>query len=119
MARVMIVDDSAADLRLMQSILEAGGHQVTSYQDATKVEEKVLTEQPSVVLLDIVMPARNGYEVLRGLRKDVRTKATRVIVVSSKSTETDVAWGKRQGADEYLVKPFTPEQLLATVRRFA
>jgi twitching motility two-component system response regulator PilH len=55
---------------------------------------------------------------LRGLRKDGRTKTTRVIVVSSKNQESDRLWGLRQGADEYLPKPFTPEQLLTAVRRF-
>ena len=71
-----------------------------------------------IVLLDIVMPKRNGFEALRGLRKDERTKQTRVVVVSSKSQESDRIWGIRQGADEYLPKPFTPEQLLTIVRRF-
>jgi twitching motility two-component system response regulator PilH len=65
------------------------------------------------------MPKRNGYEVLRGLRRDARTRQTRVVVVSSKNQESDRVWGLRQGADEYLPKPFTPEQLLAAVRRFA
>ncbi|MGH7302576.1 MAG: response regulator transcription factor, partial [Candidatus Rokuibacteriota bacterium] len=75
-------------------------------------------ERPDVVLLDIVMPKRNGFEALRGVRRDERTKQARVIVVSSKSQESDRIWGMRQGADEYLTKPFTAEQLLALVRRF-
>lgn len=119
MAKVMVVDDAAADLKLMQSILEAGGHQVVAYQDGQALEEKVAAEQPSVLLLDVVMPARNGYEVLRGLRKDARTKGTHVIIVSSKNTDSDVAWGRKQGADDYLPKPFTQEQLLAAVGRLA
>jgi len=64
------------------------------------------------------MPKRNGFEALRGLRRDERTKQTRVIVVSSKNQESDRIWGMRQGADQYRPKPFTPEQLLAIVRRF-
>lgn len=119
MARIMVVDDAAADLKLMQTILESGGHQVLAYQDGHQLEDRVAAEQPNVLLLDVVMPKRNGYEVLRGLRKDARTKATRVIIVSTKNTETDIAWGKQQGADDYLPKPFTPEQLLAVVRRVA
>jgi twitching motility two-component system response regulator PilH len=119
MAKVMVVDDAAADLKLMQTILESGGHQVISCQEGALLEDKVAAEQPTVLLLDLVMPTRNGYEVLRGLRKDVRTKGTRVIIVSSKNTETDIAWGKKQGADDYLPKPFTQEQLLAVVGRWA
>jgi len=65
------------------------------------------------------MPKRNGYEILRALRKDARTKTTPVVLVSSKNQESDRAWGKRQGADEYLGKPFTSDQLLTMVKRFA
>jgi CheY-like chemotaxis protein len=64
------------------------------------------------------MPVRNGYEILRALKKDERTRTTPVVVVSSKNQESDRVWGKRQGADEYVAKPFTAEQLLSAVRRF-
>src|SRR6266446_4203518 len=97
MGKVMVVDDAYSELQVMETILQ---------------------ERPDVVLLDIVMPKRNGFEVLRSLRKDERTKQTRVVVVSSKNQESDRVWGMRQGADEYLPKPFTSEQLLTIVRRF-
>src|SRR6266545_3595275 len=97
MGKVMVVDDAYSELQVM---------------------EKIVKERPDVVLLDIVMPKRNGFEVLRSLRKDERTKQTRVVVVSSKNQERDRVWGMRQGADEYLPKPFTSEQLLTIVRRF-
>jgi DNA-binding response OmpR family regulator len=103
----------------MESILGAAGHVVLTYPDGERLEDRVAAEQPDVVLLDIVMPKRNGYEVLRALRKDPRTRQTRVVVVSSKNQESDRLWGLRQGADDYLAKPFTREQLVATVRRFA
>ena len=119
MAKVIVVDDAVADLKLMQSILESGGHHVVPYTDGDGLEEKVAAERPDVVLLDIVMPKRNGYEALRSLKKDERTRRTPVVIVSSKNQESDIVWGKRQGADDYVPKPFTPEQLLAAVRRFA
>lgn len=119
MAKVMLVDDAYSELQLMESILGAAGHAVLSYPDGEGLEDRVAAEQPDVVLLDIVMPRRNGYEVLRGLRRDPRTRQTRVVVVSSKNQESDRLWGLRQGADDYLAKPFTREQLVATVRRFA
>jgi twitching motility two-component system response regulator PilH len=87
--------------------------------DGDALEDKLSTERPDVLLLDIVMPKRNGYEILRALRKDARTKTTPVVLVSSKNQESDRAWGKRQGADEYLGKPFTSDQLLTMVKRFA
>ncbi len=119
MGKVMVVDDAYSELQMMESILKSAGHQVVSYMDGEELEEKIVSEQPDVVLLDIVMPKRNGFDVLRTLRRDDRTKQTRVVVVSSKNQESDRVWGLRQGADDYLPKPFTPEQLLTAVRRFA
>jgi twitching motility two-component system response regulator PilH len=118
MAKVMVVDDAMSDLKLMESILRGAGYQVVSYRDGERLEEKVLAERPDVLLLDIVMPNRNGYDVLRSLKKDVVTKPTPVVLVTSKNQSSDETWGRRQGADDYLGKPFTPEQLLSTVRRF-
>jgi len=119
MAKVMLVDDAYSELKMMESILRSAGHQVVSYKDGDQLEEKMVTERPDVLFLDIVMPNRNGYEILRSLKRDERTKHTPVVLVSSKTQESDVVWGKRQGADEYLPKPFTPEDLLKIVGRFA
>ena len=118
MAKVMVVDDAYSELQVMETILRSVGHDVLTYLDGDQLEEKIVNERPDVVLLDIVMPKRNGFEVLRSLRRDERIKQTRVVVVSSKNQESDRVWGLRQGADEYLPKPFTPEQLLTVVRRF-
>ena len=119
MAKVMVVDDAYSELKLMESILRGAGHDVVTLIDGDALEDKVTAERPDVLLLDIVMPKRNGYEILRALRKDARTKTTPVVLVSSKNQESDRAWGKRQGADEYLGKPFTSDQLLTVVKRFA
>ena len=118
MAKVMVVDDAYSELQVMETILRSVGHDVLTYLDGEQLEEKIVKERPDVVLLDIVMPKRNGFEVLRSLRKDERTKQTRVVVVSSKNQESDRVWGMRQGADEYLAKPFTSDQLLSIVRQF-
>jgi twitching motility two-component system response regulator PilH len=118
MAKVMVVDDAHVELQVMEAILRSAGHDVLTYLDGDQLEEKIVRERPDVVLLDIVMPRRNGFEVLRSLRKDERTRETRVVFVSSKNQQSDRVWGMRQGADEYLPKPFTPEQLVTIVRRF-
>jgi len=118
MAKVMVVDDAHVELQVMEAILRSAGHDVLTYLDGDQLEEKIVRERPDVVLLDIVMPRRNGFEVLRSLRKDARTRETRVVFVSSKNQQSDRVWGMRQGADEYLPKPFTPEQLVTIVRRF-
>jgi twitching motility two-component system response regulator PilH len=117
-AKVMVVDDAVSELRLMESILKGAGHQVLSFVDGDQLEDKCTRERPDLVLLDIVMPKRNGYEILRSLKKDERTRALPVVLVSSKNQESDRVWGKRQGADDYLPKPFTADQLLNMVGRF-
>ena len=119
MAKVMVVDDAYSELKLMESILRGAGHQVVTLIDGEALEDKVTTERPDVLLLDIVMPKRNGYELLRSLKRDERTRALPVVLVSSKNQESDRVWGRRQGADDYLAKPFTSDQLLSTVGRFA
>lgn len=118
MPKVMVVDDAYSELQVMESILRSAGYEVVTYLDGDELEEKIVKERPDVVLLDVVMPKRNGFEALRGVRRDERTKQARIIVVSSKNQESDRVWGMRQGADEYLAKPFTSDQLLALVKRF-
>jgi twitching motility two-component system response regulator PilH len=118
MPKVMVVDDAYSELQVMETILRSAGYDVVTYLDGDQLEAKIVKEQPDVVLLDIVMPKRNGFEALRGVRRDERIKQARVIVVSSKNQESDRVWGKRQGADEYLGKPFTAEQLVTIVRQF-
>ena len=116
--KVMVVDDAQSELRMMESILRSAGLQVSAYGDGEGIEDKVAVERPDVLLLDIVMPNRNGYEILRALKKDERTKQTPVVIVTSRNQESDRVWSRQQGADEYVTKPFTPEQLLAVVRQF-
>ena len=118
MAKVMVVDDAHSELKLMESILRDAGHQVVTLPDGDALEDRVTIERPDVLLLDIVMPKRNGYELLRSLKRNVQTRATPVVLVSSKNQESDRAWGRRQGADEYLGKPFTSDQLVDMVGRF-
>ncbi len=119
MAKVMVVDDAYSELKLMESILRNAGHQVVSLIDGDALEDKVMAERPDILLLDIVLPKRNGFELLRSLKRNEQTKTTPIVLVSSKNQDSDKAWGKRQGADDYLPKPFTSDQLLTMVGRFA
>ena len=115
--KVLIVDDSPAQVKLMQGFLEHEGYQPVGLNDPLRVEETINTVRPSVILLDVVMPERNGFQVLRSLKKDPATRSLPVVLVSSKTQPSDVEWGKMQGADDYLTKPFTRQQLLASVNR--
>jgi CheY-like chemotaxis protein len=117
MAKIVAVDDSVADLKLEESILSGAGHRVSICLNGEGIEALVAAEQPDLILLDVVMPQRNGYEILRKLRRDDSSKHIPVCIISSKDAPTDIEWGKRQGANDYLPKPYTPETLLGVVTR--
>jgi DNA-binding response OmpR family regulator len=104
---------------MMESMLEPEGYRSVSINDATKVEETIDSEHPCIILLDVVMPERNGFQVCRDLKGHAEYGKIPVILVTSKSSASDKFWGQEQGADGYLTKPFTREDLLRAVRRFA
>jgi CheY-like chemotaxis protein len=115
MAKILAIDDSLAELKLITSILNSGPHNVLISVNGENAEEIAVREQPDLILLDVVMPLRSGYEILRKLRRDEQTKRIPVCMVSSKNATSDIEWAKRQGANEYLAKPYTPEALMSTV----
>ena len=117
--KVLIVDDSPSQVKLMQGFLEHEGYRPVGLNDPERVEEAIAVERPCVILLDVVMPKRNGFQVCRELKNHSDYNAIPVILVTSKNTESDKYWGQQQGADGYVTKPFTREELLRAVRRFA
>jgi len=102
----------------MQAVLEQAGYWSVAIHDPMRVEPTIDVERPSLLLLDVVMPQRNGFQVCRDLKADQNYRDIPVILVTSKDGDSDKFWAKQQGADGYVVKPFTPEQLLAEVKRF-
>jgi twitching motility two-component system response regulator PilH len=117
--KVLIVDDSPAQVKLMQGLLEHEGYQSYGLNDPLRVEETIASLHPSVILLDVVMPERNGFQVCRELKGRAEFQSIPVILVTSKDTASDKYWGEQQGADAYVTKPFTKDELLRAVRRFA
>jgi twitching motility two-component system response regulator PilH len=117
--KVLIVDDSPAQVKLMQGFLEHEGYQPVGLHDPLRVEETISSVRPSVILLDVVMPDRNGFQVCRELKGSSEFQGIPVILVTSKDSASDRYWGEQQGADAYVTKPFTKEELLRAVRRFA
>ena len=117
--KVLIVDDSPAQVKLIQGLLEREGYSPVGLNDPRLVEETIHTVRPTVILLDVVMPDRNGFQVCRDLKSSEEFKGIPVIMVTSKDTASDRFWGEQQGADGYVTKPFTREDLLRAVRRFA
>ncbi len=117
--KVLIIDDSPAEIKLMQSLLEKEGYWPIGLNDPKRVEETITSERPSVILLDVVMPVRNGFQICRDLKGNAEFNMIPVIMVTSKDSVSDKYWGQQQGADGYVTKPFTREDLLRAVRRFA
>ena len=117
--KILIVDDSPAEVKLMQGLLEREGYWPVGLNDSTRVEETITAERPNVILLDVVMPNRNGFQICRDLKGNADFSSIPVILVTSKDTASDKYWGQQQGADGYVTKPFTREELLRAVRRFA
>ena len=117
--KVLIVDDSPAQVKLMQGFLEHEGYQPVGLNDPLRVEEAITSVRPSVILLDVVMPDRNGFQVCRELKGSTEFQGIPVILVTSKDSASDKYWGEQQGADAYVTKPFTKDELLRAVRKFA
>jgi twitching motility two-component system response regulator PilH len=117
--KILIVDDSMGMVKMIQSVLEKEGYQAIGLSDPSQIEHTIDSEAPSLILLDVVMPERNGFQVCRSLKNSQAYKSIPIIVVSGKSTPSDRFWAEQQGANGYIVKPFAPNDLLREVRRFA
>lgn len=116
--KILIVDDSLAEVRLMQAVLDQAGYWSVAINDPTKIEQTIDIEHPGLILLDVVMPQRNGFQACRELKGHPEYARIPVVLVTSKDGESDKFWAQQQGADGYVVKPFTKEELLGQVQRF-
>lgn len=116
MTRVLIVDDSPTELMKLRGALESEGYQVNEASSGDDAIAKAKAQRPDVIVMDVVMPGMNGFQATRTLTRDPDTKDVPIIVCSSKSQETDKLWAKRQGAADYLVKPFKPADLISKIR---
>ncbi|HEV8242384.1 MAG TPA: response regulator [Nitrospirales bacterium] len=117
MSKIVVVDDVYAELQLIEGILKSANHTVVTYMNADKLEEKLAAEKPDLILMDVIMPGRNGFQACRDLKNDERFKTIPIVLVTSKGQESDKFWGQQQGATAYVVKPFKPEDLLAAVKK--
>ena len=118
MKKILIVDDSQAEIQIMQTVLQQAGYWAVALNDSTKIEQMIDVERPALILLDVVMPQRNGFQACREIKGNAEFAGIPVVMVSSKKTESDKFWAQQQGADGYVTKPFTPDQLLGEVKRF-
>jgi len=116
MSRVLVVEDTLSELELISNFLKESGYEVIIATHAKEALNKVTEHHPDAIVTDVVMPDMSGFELCRQLKRDDATKKLPIIICSSKNSEIDKIWGMRQGADVYLTKPFTKEQLVRAVR---
>lgn len=113
--KVLVVDDSPTDRYVLSSILERNGFSVATAESGDDALEKIREDKPQLVLLDVVMPGKNGYQVTRQITRDPELKDLPIMMCSVKAQETDRIWALCQGACDYIVKPVDPEELLAKI----
>jgi DNA-binding response OmpR family regulator len=118
MANILIADDSLAELQILQAALRSTGHTFVTVMDGEAAEDKVRSEKIDLIILDVIMPKKNGFQVCRDIKSNDQFKNIPIIMVTSKDQESDKFWGMKQGADEYLTKPFKPEDLLKIVNKY-
>ena len=117
MANILIAEDSETELAFLQEIIASTAHQVTITRDGLSAEEAARKGGFDLIILDVIMPGKNGFQVCRGLKKDPLLQSTPVILLTSKSEASDKFWGKKQGADAYITKPYDPMELLLEIKK--
>lgn len=113
--KILIVDDSPTERYYLNDILVRSGYAVSIAVDGEQALLQVKRDKPDLILMDVVMPGANGFQVTRAIARDPAFADVPIIICSSKDQETDRIWGLRQGARDYLVKPIDPAQLLAKI----
>lgn len=115
--KILVVDDSATETMLISTPLRAEGYDVITAKNSEEALRRLDDDHPDIIVLDVVMPGKNGFQLCRQLRNDARYGALPVILLTSKNQASDKFWGMKQGATAYMTKPFAPETLLATIRQ--
>lgn len=115
MARILLIEDSPTDTAVLTQLLERNGHQVLAAGNAEDGIVAAKREQPDLVIMDVILPGMNGFQATRALSRDAATSAIPILIVSTKDMETDRAWGMRQGAKDYIVKPPRESELIARI----
>jgi len=114
--RVLIADGDANLLISLEYLLQRQGYEVSLARDGDQTMKLIRQQQPDLVVLDASMPGQSGYEVCQQVRADPALRHIRLVMLSAKARETDIAKGKALGADAYIIKPFSTDDLLNQVR---
>lgn len=112
---VLIVDDSKTEQMFLSSLLQKNGMSVSVADSADAAVVQLAQKKPDLILMDVVMPGKNGFQLTRQLTKDPVFGDVPIIICTSKNQETDMVWGMRQGARAYITKPINPTELLGKI----
>jgi twitching motility two-component system response regulator PilH len=115
--KILIVDDAAADRANLLKIVTDAGFVASTAASGREGLQKALTERPDLIFLDILMDDLDGYQICRGVRANEATRATPIVIVSSKAQRADRVWALEQGASAYLTKPYRSQDILDQIKR--
>ena len=114
-AKILVVEDSPTYMRQISSLLQDNGFHIVTAMDGEEALEMAVRENPRVVVLDIILPKKNGFQVCRQLKTSPATRDIKILMLTSKTQDSDRFWGLKQGADGYMTKPFEDGELLNNV----
>ncbi|MDM9380650.1 response regulator [Chlorogloeopsis sp. ULAP01] len=116
LSTILVVEDSPSELELISHYLKESGYNVIKAAGAKEALEKAVSQQLDAIVTDVVMPEMSGFELCRSLKKNPLTQKVPIVICSFKNQEIDRLWARRQGADAYITKPYTRDQLLHTIK---
>ncbi|WP_395698841.1 PleD family two-component system response regulator [Aquabacterium sp.] len=116
--KILLVDDSKTELHFLSELLTKRGYSVRTAESGEEAMRRLAEDKPDLILMDVVMPGQNGFQLTRTITRDPRFAGVPVIMCTSKNQETDRVWGMRQGAKDYVVKPVVPDELIAKIKQF-
>ena len=114
--KVLVVDDSKTELMFMTDLLQKNGFSVKTAENAEDAFRRLAEEKPDLILMDVVMPGQNGFQLTRAITRDPLYADVPIIMCTSKNQETDRVWGMRQGASDYITKPVNADELMAKIK---
>ena len=116
--KILLVDDSKTELHFLSDLLTKRGYKVRTAENADEAMKRLGEDKPDLILMDVVMPGQNGFQLTRAISRDPLYADVPIIMCTSKNQETDKVWGMRQGARDYVVKPVDADELVAKIRAF-
>jgi twitching motility two-component system response regulator PilH len=116
--KILVVDDSKTELHHLSDVLGKRGYLVRTAENGEEAMRRLADDKPDLILMDVVMPGQNGFQLTRSITRNPLYADVPVIMCTSKNQETDKVWGMRQGARDYIVKPVNGDELVAKIKAF-